>query len=503
MHQRSPNEDTLISHHQEYQRALGQTNASLATLAKAQANLAVSLRIGRKSQKEIKSLTLPPPIQAQPPQLAAGDASTSAVQAMAQGSPPKGHKRQATGEPERPGRPVKLFPLRSDLERRAYIKVLLDQVASLNYAASAEVVRYFENKYPRLSHAEAQRAANQLLVCLHEYHLMCALHGPTTVSPVLPKAIEDELRPVEEYYEEPPTGTSIDFRSIEAGYTLRFGAFIHRIDQARGASQSVYPDDHKVGPLLTMLLAPGTCPLTSEAVIARVVAENIDTLERLRQETLPLAIQAQKDLHACRREVAQLLKSRTLETDQAAHKRSKRKLDALRVMQDTLQECRDCHQAVLNRCDDELIDVGVLDPAEVTRSGHGDGSSPDGGATPARSPQVEGVQAQAQESDPRMEGTPDLLDDRGDAMDIGSIHSSPSPVQDEDYDLLDEGDETAAQFQDTGRDASSEVGPTMSTGGETPSTGVNAGMSGLSMSLPEASSLPEDPVADTAPPAAE
>ena len=298
MNQRSPNEDTLISHRQDYQGALSLTTTPLATLVKAQANLIVSLWICRRSQKEIKPLVLPPPNQAWLPQQAAGDASTSATQAAAQVSPPKGHKRQATGEPEHLGRPTKPFPLRLDNERRAAVKVLLDKAASLNHATSAEVVCCFKNKYPRLSPAEARWAANQLLVSLHEYHLMCVLYDPATVSPVLPKDLEDELRPVEEYYEEPPPGSLIDFHTVEAGYTLRYGSLIHRIDQSStrgpGASQSVHHDDHEVGPLLKMLLVPGTCPLTAEAVISRVIAENVDTLERLRQETLLKATQAQK-----------------------------------------------------------------------------------------------------------------------------------------------------------------------------------------------------------------
>ena len=333
MNQRSPNEDALISHRQEYQRALGQTNASLATLVKAQANFIVSLRICWKSQKEIKPLALPLPIQARLPQPVAGDASTGATQAVAQVSPSKGHKRQATGEPERPGRPAKPFLLRSDNDRRASVKTLLDRAASVTHATSMEVVRYFKIKYPTLTPAEARQAANQLLVSLHEYHLMCVLHDPATVSPVLPVELKDQLRPVQEYYEEPLSGSPMDFHSVEAGYTLRLGSLLHRIDQSvtrgPGTSQSVHHDEHEVGPLLKMLLVPGTCPLTAEAVMTRVIAENVDTLERLRQETLPKATQAQKDLNSCQRKVARLVKGHPHETDQAVRKRSKKELDTL------------------------------------------------------------------------------------------------------------------------------------------------------------------------------
>ena len=83
---------------------------------------------------------------------------------------------------------------------------------------------------------------------------MCALHDPSVVSPMVSSQIEQELRPEEEYYEQPPEGTPVDFRQVEWGCTLRFGTFIHRIDQTVtrgiGASQSVREDEHSAGPLL-------------------------------------------------------------------------------------------------------------------------------------------------------------------------------------------------------------------------------------------------------------
>ena len=51
------------------------------------------------------------------------------------------------------------------------------------------------------------------------------------------------------------------------------------------------------------------------------------------------------------------------------------------MSQATLQECRDHYRAVLNQCEDDLIVVGVLSPAEVTKSAQGDDSSPDQGET--------------------------------------------------------------------------------------------------------------------------
>ena len=111
------------------------------------------------------------------------------------------------------------------------VEVLLNTAVGITHATSEEVARYFQTKYPRMSSADARHGANQLLVTISEYQLMCALHDPSVVSPVVSSQIEQELRPEEEYYDQPPEGTPADFCQVEQGRTLRFGTFIHRIDQ--------------------------------------------------------------------------------------------------------------------------------------------------------------------------------------------------------------------------------------------------------------------------------
>ena len=54
----------IISHCQEYKATLQQVDTSLAALAKAQTNLLTSLAICRKDPREVKSLSLPEPLQA-------------------------------------------------------------------------------------------------------------------------------------------------------------------------------------------------------------------------------------------------------------------------------------------------------------------------------------------------------------------------------------------------------------------------------------------------------
>ena len=297
MNQRSPNEDALISHRQEYKAAFQQATTSLGTLAKAQSNFTTSLAICREDVGEVRTLFLPEPLQTtRQSQSGAGDAggTTSDVLPLLSGRVPpttsKRQKRQATGEADCPGRSLNPFPLQADGDQRAMVQILLNTVVGITHATSEEVARYFQIKYPKMSPIEARRGANQLLVTLSEYQLECTLHDPSVVSPVVSPQIDQELKPEEEYYDQLPEGTPVDFRLVEQGRTLRFATFLHRIDQTMtrglGTSNSVRVEEHSTGPLMRLLLKPGTCPLTVESVIARVIAENVETLVELRKHTL-------------------------------------------------------------------------------------------------------------------------------------------------------------------------------------------------------------------------
>ena len=87
----------------------------------------------------------------------------------------------------------------------------------------------------------------------------------------------------------------MDFCLVEQGHTLRLATFIHRINQTVtrgiGASQLVRVEEHGTGPLMQLLLGPGTCPLTVESVIAWVIAENVETLVEVRKCDLSKAQQ--------------------------------------------------------------------------------------------------------------------------------------------------------------------------------------------------------------------
>ena len=119
MNLRSPNKDTLISHRQEYKAALQQADTLLAALAKAQTNFLTSPAICRQDAGEVKTLSLPEPLQARQPQSRAGDAmgATPDVPPLLSNrasTTSKRQKRQATSEADRPGRSLNLFPLQVD-----------------------------------------------------------------------------------------------------------------------------------------------------------------------------------------------------------------------------------------------------------------------------------------------------------------------------------------------------------------------------------------------------
>ena len=247
----------------------------------------------------------------------------------------KRQKRQATSEADHPGRSLNPFPLQVDGDRRAMVQILLNMAAGITHATSEEVARYFRTKYPKMSSADARRGANQLLVTISEYQLMCALHDPSVVSPVAPSQIDQELCPEEEYYDQPPEGPPVDFHLLEQGCTLRFVTFIHRIDQTvtRGisASQSVRVEEYSAGPLMRLLVGLGTCPLTVESVIARVIAENVETLVKVRRHTLSKAQQYHLELMSRLQAVAALESRLNCQKDPAEIKRLKQELAALKV----------------------------------------------------------------------------------------------------------------------------------------------------------------------------
>ena len=356
-----------------------------------------------------------------------------------------------------------------------------------------------------MSAADARRRANQLLVSLSEYQLECAIHDLSVVSPVISSQIDQELKPEEEYYDQLPEGTPVDFRLVEQGHTLRFATFLHRIDQTVtrgvGASNSVRVEDHGTGPLMQLLLGPGTCPLTVESVIARVITENVETLVELRKRALSKAQQYHIELMSRMKVVAAMESCISHQEDPAEIRCLQKELNSLKKKRDRSKNRRQTQQLIIDHCERDLVYVGELDHPTAP-----EGVSPDAPPS-ATTPETAEAPAEASGSTTPM---PPLEED----MEVGTIDSPVRTAEDELLNDSDQEDSQAQEAEAASRETSEEAGPdTTPTGGETPSTGVTAGLSELSVSSPRApptpepegptSSTPQESADNTTPPEAE
>ena len=510
MNQRSPNEDTLISHRQEYKATFQQAETSLAALVKAQVNFTTSLAICRKDDREVRTLSLPEPLQVRQPQSGAGDATGATPDAP---PPPsnrapatsKRPKRPATSEADCPGHSLNPFPLQTDGDRRAMVEILLNTVAGITHATSEEVTRYFQVRYPSMSATDTCHGANQLLVSLSEYQLECAIHDPSVVSPVISSQIDQELKPEEEYYDQPPKGTPVDFHLVEQGRTLRFATFLHRIDQTVtrgvGTSNSVRVEEHSTGSLMQLLLGPGTCPLTVESVIARVIAKNVETLVELRKRALSKAQQYHIDLMSRMKVVVAMKSCISHQEDPAEIRHLQKELNSLKKKRDRSKHHQQMQQQIIDRYERDLVYMGELDHPTAP-----EGASSD---APPSMTTVETAEASAEAS-----GSTTPMPPLEEDMEVGSVDSPIRTAEDKLLNDSDQEDSQAQEAEAASRETSEKAGPdTMLTGGETPSTGVTAGLSELSMSSPMApptpelegptTSTPQESADDTAPPEVE
>ena len=182
------NEDTLVSHPQDYTATCQWMEDLLQQLANVQRNLQTSLNICGASQDEIEPLALPKPLQVDL-RGGSGDASTTKPLQPVHDTGSKRHKGSASGDPDHPGRSLNPFPLQCDAKRCQLVRVLLDVAGGLPYPTCPELVENFQIRYRNLSDAECTTMANRIMVTINEYHLMCAVQDPTVVSPVIPDEI--------------------------------------------------------------------------------------------------------------------------------------------------------------------------------------------------------------------------------------------------------------------------------------------------------------------------
>ena len=113
-------------------------------------------------------------------------------------------RKKTDAEQQAPGRP---FPLASEEARKEAMGIIHEHVADLEpsqkYIASRAISAY----YPDFTPAAVRGVVSQVLCMIAEYHLFCATRGSTTMSPILPEAVEQYLPPLVDYTH--PGGTGI------------------------------------------------------------------------------------------------------------------------------------------------------------------------------------------------------------------------------------------------------------------------------------------------------
>ena len=192
-------------------------------------------------------------------------------------------RKKTDAEQQAPSRP---FPLASEEARKEATGIIHEHAAGLEPSQKNIASRAISAYYPDFTPAAVNRVASQVLCMIAKYHLACAARGSTTMSPILPEAVEQYLPPLVDYAG-PGTGiTDVRVRDHKSR-SLRVAVWLHQVDMSlsweREASESLVQSRHVRGPLLSYLLAPRTSNLHFEEVVTRVVQENWKTHERAKE----------------------------------------------------------------------------------------------------------------------------------------------------------------------------------------------------------------------------
>ena len=127
----------------------------------------------------------------------------------------------------------------------------------------------------------------QVLCMIAEYHLACATRGSMTISPIVPKAVEQYLPPLVDYARPGGTGLTDVWVHDHKASSLYVGVWLHRMDMSlsweREASESLVQSRHIRGLLLSYLLAPRTGNLHFEEVVSRALQENWEKHDRAKE----------------------------------------------------------------------------------------------------------------------------------------------------------------------------------------------------------------------------
>ena len=192
-------------------------------------------------------------------------------------------KRTNTNQ-QAPGHP---FPLRFEEARKEAMSAIYEHVVGQELPQKNIASRAISADYPNFTPAAVKTVAGQVLCMIAEYHLACATRGSTTTSPILPEAVEQYLPLLVDYAHPSSAGlTNVWVRDHKAS-SLHVGVWLHQMDMSlsweKEASESLVQSRHVRGLLLSYLLAPGTGNLHFEEVVSRVLQENWEKHERVKE----------------------------------------------------------------------------------------------------------------------------------------------------------------------------------------------------------------------------
>ena len=116
-------------------------------------------------------------------------------------------RKKTDAEQQAPSPP---FPLASEEARKEVMGIIHEHVAGLEPSQKNIASRAISAYYPDFTLAAVKGVASQVLCMIAEYHLACATRGSTTMSSILPEAVEQYLPLLVDYTRPGSTGITTD-----------------------------------------------------------------------------------------------------------------------------------------------------------------------------------------------------------------------------------------------------------------------------------------------------
>ena len=192
--------------------------------------------------------------------------------------------------------------------------------------------------YPNFTPAAVKTVVSHVLCMIAKYHLACATRGSMTTSPILSEAVEQYLPPLVDYTH--PGGTGLTDVSVcdHKARSLHVGVWLHQMDMSlsweKEASESLVQLRHSKGLLLSYLLTPRTGNLHFEVVVSRVLQENQEEHERVKEKFRSSLNRSLRRWVRLLRELNELSKGLEAATDEKAQKEMDERIGIVRTALD-------------------------------------------------------------------------------------------------------------------------------------------------------------------------